>query len=117
MGPMQLDAIKTMCSVWPAGVLDEDLREPLATDVPVLLLSGGADPITPARYAEMAAVDLRAAWLLTGEDQGHGLAVVGCMPRIIGEFVKAAALADGAAECLADAFVMPFFVDYSGPAP
>ena len=117
MGPVQLDAIKTMCSVWPPGVLDEDLREPLASDVPVLLLSGGADPITPARYAEMAAVDLRAAWLLTGEDQGHGLAVVGCMPRIIGEFVKAAALADDAAECLADAFVMPFFVDYSGPAP
>ncbi|MCH7636771.1 MAG: alpha/beta hydrolase [Proteobacteria bacterium] len=117
MGPLQLDAIKTMCSVWPAGVLDEDLREPLATDVPVLLLSGGADPITPARYAEMAAVDLRAAWLLTGEDQGHGLAAVGCMPRVIGEFVETATFADGAADCLADAFVMPFFIDYSGPAP
>ena len=117
MGPQQLDAIKTMCSVWPAGVLDEDLREPLATDVPVLLLSGGADPITPARYAEMAAVDLRAAWLLTGEDQGHGLAAVGCMPRVIGEFVETATFADGAADCLADAFVMPFFIDYSGPTP
>ncbi len=117
MGPLQLDAIKTMCSVWPAGVLDEDLREPLATDVPVLLLSGGADPITPARYAEMAAVDLRAAWLLTGEDQGHGLAAVGCMPRVIGEFVETATFADGAADCLAEAFVMPFFIDYSGPAP
>ena len=117
MGPLQLDAIKTMCSVWPAGVLDEDLREPLATHVPVLLLSGGADPITPARYAEMAAVDLRAAWLLTGENQGHGLAAVGCMPRVIGEFVETATFADGAADCLADAFVMPFFIDYSGPAP
>ncbi len=117
MGPLQLDAIKTMCSVWPTGVLDEDLREPLATDVPVLLLSGGADPITPARYAEMAAVELRVAWLLTGENQGHGLADVGCMPRVVGEFVKTAALADGAADCLADAFVMPFFIDYSGPAP
>jgi hypothetical protein len=39
------------------------------------------------------------------------------MPRVIGEFVKTAALADGAADCLADAFVMPFFIDYSGPAP
>jgi pimeloyl-ACP methyl ester carboxylesterase len=117
MGPMQLDAIKTMCSIWPAGALDEDLREPLAADVPVLLLSGGADPITPARYAEMAAIDLPTAWLLTGVDQGHGLAAVGCMPRVIGEFVQTAALADGAADCLADAFVMPFFIDYSGPAP
>ena len=117
MGPLQLDAIKTMCSVWPAGVLDEDLREPLATDLPVLLLSGGADPITPARYADMAAIEMSSAWLLTGENQGHGLAAVGCMPRVVGEFVKTATLPDDAAICLADAFVMPFFVDYSGPAP
>jgi len=39
------------------------------------------------------------------------------MLRVLGEFVDAAALADGAADCLTDAFVMPFFVDYSGPTP
>ena len=117
MGPMQLEAMKTMCSIWPAGLLDDDLRLPLATDKPVLLLSGGADPITPARFAELAAVDMSNSWHIVGENQGHGLAIVGCMPRIIGEFIADAALVDDAAECLDSAFVMPFFIDYTGPMP
>ena len=106
-----------MCSVWPQGVLDDNLRTPLATRLPVLLLSGTADPITPPRFAEMAATDMVNSWHIVGADQGHGLAAVGCMPRIIGEFIEAATLADGTAECMDDAFVMPFFIDFTGPAP
>lgn len=117
IGPLQLEAIRTMCSVWPAGVADDDLREPLVTDTPVLLLSGEADPITPPAYADMAAAGLSRAWLLTGKNQGHGLAPVGCMPRVIAGFITSLALEDGAADCLEDAFVMPFFVDFSGPMP
>jgi hypothetical protein len=117
MGPLQLQSMKTMCSIWPAGLLDDDLRSPLATDKPVLLLSGSADPITPARYAELAAVDMTNSWHIVGENQGHGLAAVGCMPRVLGDFIEAATLAEGAADCMDDAFVMPFFIDYTGPTP
>lgn len=117
IGPLQLDSIHTMCSVWPKGVLDDNLRTPLATDLPVLLLSGTADPITPPHFAEMAATGLSNSWHIIGEDQGHGLAAVGCMPRVIGEFVESATLADGAADCMDDAFVMPFFIDFTGPSP
>jgi len=117
LGSLQLDAIKTMCSVWPQGPLDDDLRLPLATDMPVLLLSGDADPITPPRYAELAAVDMTNAWLLTGEYQGHGLGAVGCMPRVIGKFIETMQLAEGEADCLEDSFSMPFFLDFAGPTP
>ena len=117
LGPLQLEAIRTMCSTWPQGPMDEDLLTPLATDIPVLLLSGDADPVTPPRYAELAAVDLEKAWLLTGTNQGHGLGIVGCMPRVIGGFVEAQALEDGAADCLGDAFAMPFFLEFTGPKP
>ncbi|MDA0706413.1 MAG: alpha/beta fold hydrolase [Proteobacteria bacterium] len=117
MGPVQLEAIRTMCAVWPRGVLDDDLREPLATDKPVLLLSGGAEPITPPYFAALAAVAMRNQWQVVGEQQGHGLAAVGCMPRIIAEFVSAASLADISTDCVQDAFVMPFFIDYTGPTP
>ena len=117
LGPVQLDAIETMCSIWPAGILDDNLREPLSIDKPVLLLSGDADPITPPRYAELAAINLSKAWLLTGRNQGHGLAIVGCMPRLIGQFVTDMQLAEDDGDCLEEAFTMPFFVDYSGPAP
>jgi pimeloyl-ACP methyl ester carboxylesterase len=117
MGPVQLEAIRAMCSIWPQGLLDGDLRNPLVTDKPVLLLSGGADPITPPYFAALAAVEMQNAWQIVGEHQGHGLAGVGCMPRIIAEFVDAASLSDISTDCVQDAFVMPFFVDYTGPTP
>ena len=97
--------------------MDDDLLTPLATSIPVLLLSGDADPVTPPRYAELAAVDLENAWLLTGKNQGHGLGAVGCTPRIVGEFVDTMKLEDDTADCLDENFAMPFFLDYSGPMP
>jgi pimeloyl-ACP methyl ester carboxylesterase len=117
IGPMQLEAIRAICSVWPAGPIDDDFKEPLATDIPTLLLSGSADPITPPAYADMAAINLRKAWLRTGEDQGHGQINVGCMPRLVAEFVDAASLDEVDTSCMDESFVMPFFLDFSGPSP
>lgn len=117
MGAVQVEALEAICEEWPAGPIDEDFREPLATDIPTLLLSGDADPITPPSYADLAARNLRRAWLLTGESQGHGQLGVGCMPRIIDRFVTNRELGDGDADCFESAFVMPFFLDFSGPRP
>ena len=117
IGVVQLDAIETMCSVWPAGGVDEDFREPLDTAIPVLLLSGDADPITPPRYASLAMVDLERARHLIGVRQGHGQVAVGCTPRLVGEFVASADPVGLDAGCLERSFVMPFFLDFGGPAP
>ncbi len=117
IGALQLEALDTICSIWPRGPLDEDLAEPLATDIPVLLLSGSADPITPPSYADLAAVELSNARHLVGDLQGHGMLATGCMPKIIGSFVAAADPASADVSCLDDAFVMPFFLDFSGPMP
>ena len=83
IGPVLLDALNTICSVWPAGVIDDDFKVPLSSDSPTLLLSGEADPITPPDYASRAAVDLSLAYLHTGELQGHGQAQRGCMPDVM----------------------------------
>ena len=117
IGVMQLEAIEAMCSLWPAGPVDEDFRAPLATDTPVLLLSGEADPITPPRYATLAMVDLRRARHLIGKEQGHGQAGIGCVPRIIGQFVDSADPDSIDADCLWRSFTMPVFVDFAGPLP
>jgi hypothetical protein len=97
-------------------VLDDQFRTPVTTDVPVLLLSGDADPITPPRYAELAAVNFGNARLLTGRKQGHGLAPRGCMPDIIAEFVETADPQAPEVECLDRLFAMPFFLDFAGPS-
>ena len=118
IGIMQLDAIEAMCSVWPTGPVDDDFRAPLATDLPVLLLSGEVDPITPPEYAELAMIDLGHAQHLTGKLQGHGQAGIGCTPRLIGQFVESPGrLSDDDVNCLHRSFVMPFFLDFAGPAP
>ncbi len=117
IGPMQLEALKAICSVWPAGPIDPDFKLPLNTRTPVLMLSGSADPITPPEYADMAAIGLKRAWLLTMPDQGHGQLAVGCTPRLIERFVSSAGLEGVDIDCRNRNFVMPFFLDFSGPLP
>ena len=117
MGTFQLEALEAICSVWPAGPLDDEFKVPLASDLPVLLLSGDADPITPPRYADLASVDLRNARHLTGLNQGHGQIGVGCTARLVADFIDSADPASLDAECLERSFVMPFFLDFSGPNP
>ena len=117
MGSFQLEMLESMCSVWPDGPIDAEFKVPLATDIPFLLLSGDADPITPPRYADMAAVDLDNARHLVGKHQGHGQITVGCMGRIVADFVASADPASLDTECLERSFVTPFFLDFAGPAP
>lgn len=117
MGTFQLDALEAICSVWPAGPVDDDMKQPLASALPVLLLSGDADPITPPRYADLAAVSLTNALHLVGKHQGHGQISVGCTPRLIADFIAAADPGGVDAGCLERSFVMPFFLDFSGPNP
>ena len=38
------------CSVWPKGVLPKDYAAPFKSDVPVLLISGNLDPVTPPHW-------------------------------------------------------------------
>ncbi len=117
MGAFQLDALEAICSVWPRGPIDDEFKVPLKTDLPVLLLSGDADPITPPRYADMAAVDLANATHLIGKNQGHGQISVGCTPQIVADFIESADPSNLDTECMERSFVMPFFLDFSGPNP
>jgi pimeloyl-ACP methyl ester carboxylesterase len=117
MGTFQLETLEAMCSIWPAGPIDPEFKTPLDTNIPFLLLSGDADPITPPRYAEMAAAQLGNATHLIGKHQGHGQIVVGCTGRIVRDFVDSADPAGLDTDCMGRSFVTPFFLDFSGPAP
>ena len=117
MGAFQLDTLEAMCEIWPVGPLDPEFKVPVDSDIPFLLLSGDADPITPPRYAEMAAVDLGKATHLIGKQQGHGQITVGCMGRIVADFVETRDPSSLDTACMERSFVTPFFLDFSGPAP
>src|SRR5690606_2964699 len=109
---------RRICARWPRGELDEDFKHPLATDRPILLLSGENDPVTPPAYAaEAIAGGFTNAVHLIGEGQGHGLAVVGCAPRLLRVFLENPAPAELDSECLAAEPPAPFFLSVLGPAP
>ncbi|RME44194.1 MAG: alpha/beta fold hydrolase, partial [Deltaproteobacteria bacterium] len=55
MGMMLIDALDTVCASWPRGKVPPDFKEPVHATMPVLLLSGEADPVTPPENAEEVA--------------------------------------------------------------
>ena len=117
LGPLQVRLLEAICAGWPAGAIDERFHEPVVTDVPVLLLSGEADPVTPPAFAEAAAVKMTGSLHLVGRDQGHSLAIRGCTPRIMAGFIADGSVAGVDGSCLDRVHAMPFFVDFSGPSP
>jgi pimeloyl-ACP methyl ester carboxylesterase len=116
-GTTIVDALARRGASWPRGVVDEDFKEPLVAATPALLLSGELDPVTPPDYAERVAEGLTNSVHLVGEEQGHGLVVVGCMPRVLRDFLAAPNPEALDAECLERERPMPFFITLLGPAP
>ena len=117
IGAEQLDALQEICSYWPRGPLDADFRKPLRSDVPVLLLSGGDDPVTPPANAERAMQGFTRARHLVLPGQGHGQIGATCMDRVITRFVRDLAPAQLDARCLDSVKPAPFFTSPSGSAP
>jgi pimeloyl-ACP methyl ester carboxylesterase len=116
-GATQLDGLKALCDGWPRGVVDDDLRAPLRTRVPALLLSGEADPVTPPDGAARAATGFADAKHVVVRGQGHGQIAVGCAPRLVARFLDAKTAKGLDATCLESAAPAPFFVDPTGPTP
>lgn len=105
------------CKAWPRGILDADLRQPLASDKPVLLLSGERDPVTPPRYGEAVAARLANALHVVGPGQGHGMVVVPCAARIMADFVAEGSVAELDVRCIERIRPAPLFVSRLGPGP
>ena len=58
--------------VWAVPALPEIENAPVASAIPTLLTTGGYDPVTPARFAEVTAEPLAARYIYTFPGQGHG---------------------------------------------
>jgi pimeloyl-ACP methyl ester carboxylesterase len=118
LGTTVVDGLRAICEAWPAGVIDEDFRQPVVSGKPVLLLSGEHDPVTPPAYAErILESGLANARHIVGRAQGHGLAGVGCVPELLADFVETADPDQPDVACLDREPPMPFFLSFPGPSP
>lgn len=110
-------AARDTCADWPQGGRPADFHAPFRGSMPVLLLAGEFDPVTPPRYATEIAAGLAHARVLLVPGQGHAVLGIGCMPRLVAAFVRdrePAALDDGCLRALGDT---PAFVSVNGPPP
>lgn len=117
MGEQMYETLKQICSVWPEGVIDPNIKSVLKSDVPTLVLSGEFDPITPPAWGEVVLPGLSQAKHIVAPGQGHGVLPRGCMPLIVREFVEKASVDDLDTECVKHLGTYPFFVDAMGPPP
>ena len=76
------------CAAWPHRERPADFHEPYRGQIPVLVLAGEFDPVTPPRYGAEIVRDLPRARMLLAPGQGHAVIGVGCMPRLVGTFVE-----------------------------
>jgi pimeloyl-ACP methyl ester carboxylesterase len=117
LGSAILDGLTAMCEVWPRGVVDPDLKEPLRSTVPALLLSGEFDPVTPPAYAAAAAVGFSDHAEFVFKGQGHIQLGLKCAQSLIRHFLDAGTAAGLDAQCVDTVGAAPFFLGFNGGAP
>ena len=115
LGNAQTDNLAKICSVWPHGEPGKGFNQPVRSNVPTLLLSGQADPVTPPSNAEHVAQWLSNSLQLVVPGGGHNVIYRGCIPRLAAEFIDAGSLQELDAACVEQIEPLPFFLNFSGP--
>ncbi len=111
------ETLLEVCSAWPQGEPPEVVHAPISSNVPVLMLSGEADPITPPHHAERLAESLENDLHLIFNEMGHGNSGNLCAAKIIDQFVDQASINGLQTDCVEGVEPPPFFVDFNGPQP
>ncbi len=117
LGDLLRRAAEVQCAIWPRGPVPAEFYEPVQAEVPVLLLSGELDPVTPPEYGDQVAAYLPSAMHLVAPGQGHIVATRGCMGDLVSEFVIAGTFAAMDTGCMEQMRHTPYFISLTGPAP
>jgi pimeloyl-ACP methyl ester carboxylesterase len=119
LGDLRARAQKAACAEWPRGATPPDFTDPVRSGVPVLLVSGERDPVTPARWAAQAARTLSHAThvIIPGGSHGFGgLKGADCVDRLVTAFVERGTERDLDTRCVAAIEPVPFALHDERPA-
>lgn len=105
------------CSFWPSMPLPDEMKEPVTSEVPLLVLSGALDPVTPPANGERAARGFAHSRHLVAPGAAHSVSNRGCAPRVIAAFLKKPQPDGLDADCIAKMARPPFFLSFAGPEP
>lgn len=79
-----------ICANWPRAEIPKEFFTTPNSKSPVLLLSGGIDPVTPTRNGDQIAKALGSkARHINIDNAGHGLLMQGCVREVVDKFLGA----------------------------
>jgi pimeloyl-ACP methyl ester carboxylesterase len=90
LGDYRLRQQREACALWPRAGIEADYAQPVRSDVPVLILTGEWDPVTPPSHGDIAAKTLKNSLHIVVPHGAHGLGGlegIDCIDRILTEFV------------------------------
>jgi pimeloyl-ACP methyl ester carboxylesterase len=117
LGSLMSEALAASCSIWPRGVMDKDFRTPFSSEVPVLVLSGATDPITPPANGDIAANMLGNARHVIVPAHGHGVIARGCVTKLASNFIHNGNFNDFDSSCVDREHSVPIFSTLTGARP
>jgi len=89
LGTYRVDQQRAACADWVRGNPDDAYFEPLVSDVPVLLVSGEVDPVTPPYMGEKVLKGFKNGVHLKLPNTAHGLGNASdCLLTVIKPFIE-----------------------------
>jgi pimeloyl-ACP methyl ester carboxylesterase len=95
-----IESFTNGCEVWPRGKVKEDFFTPVKSDKPVLILSGGLDPVTPPVWGDEVKKTFSNSVHFVAPNIGHGVSHQGCAPQLIKQFIEKADVKGLDGKCL-----------------
>jgi pimeloyl-ACP methyl ester carboxylesterase len=117
LGTGLVELMQAQCTVWPHKPRPADFRKPLAGKLPVLILSGEFDPVTPPRYGDMVARHLPNSRHIIVKGAGHNVLPIGCMPKLFAKFLETADAKALDVSCIESLTYSPMFTGFYGSEP
>ena len=91
LGDYRLRQQREACALWPRATIAKDYADPVRSDVPVLILTGELDPVTPPSNGDAVAKTLKNSLHIVVPHGAHGLGGlenIDCILRLTAEFVE-----------------------------
>ena len=104
------------CSMWPRGKIPNGFHEPVTSNIPVLILSGNLDPITPPQRGEEVASHLpnsKHVIIAHGAHMPDGLTNFECVDQLMQEFLSKGSTKDLDTSCVERVLSPPFVTNES----
>lgn len=99
-GKEMIKAFDLSCPIWQIPPVSLDFADPIASNLPTLLLSGEIDPATPPSWGELATAKLTNAKHFVAPYATHGVAYQSCANTLIAELIGSGSVDGLSPTCL-----------------